>query len=61
MFGNGLVYAGFDDGMVVAIKAGKYVQPTLETFTADAANAYWDAEPGIGVVLVDDKQTPVRR
>lgn len=39
---------------LVANKAGKYVQPTLETFSAAAANANWDAQPGMGVVLVDE-------
>ncbi|HEY0296468.1 MAG TPA: phosphate ABC transporter substrate-binding protein PstS [Bordetella sp.] len=39
---------------LVANKAGKYVEPNLASFTAAASNANWDAQPGMGVVLVDE-------
>ena len=38
---------------LVENKAGKFVEPNLESFSAAAANANWDAQPGMGVVLVD--------
>ncbi len=34
-------------------KAGKFVAPTPETFTASAANADWDNAPGFYMVLTD--------
>lgn len=38
---------------LVSNKAGKYVEPNLDSFAAAAANADWSAQPGMGVVLVD--------
>jgi phosphate transport system substrate-binding protein len=35
-------------------KAGKFMQPTLETFQAAAANADWAKTPGFGLFLTDE-------
>ena len=43
-------------------KAGKTVQPTVETFQAAASNADWSHAPGYYVILTDqpgDKSWPV--
>jgi phosphate transport system substrate-binding protein len=32
-------------------KNGKAVAPTIESFSAAAANANWEATPGFGVIL----------
>jgi phosphate transport system substrate-binding protein len=53
---NKLVYGA------VINKAGKTVQPTVETFQAAAANADWAKTPGYHVVLTDqpgDKSWPI--
>ncbi len=34
-------------------QAGQFVEPTPETFAAAAANADWQAEPGMGVMLTN--------
>src|SRR5439155_8556973 len=34
-------------------KDGKTVEPTLATFSAAAANAKWDSQPGYGVILAN--------
>jgi phosphate transport system substrate-binding protein len=39
---------------LVENKAGKYVKPELSAFAAAAANADWDAAPGMGVVLANE-------
>lgn len=42
--------------------AGKYVQPTMETFAASAANADWQNAPGFYMVLTDqpgEKSWPI--
>ena len=42
--------------------AGKFVQPEASAFAAAAANANWNSEPGMGVVLTNqpgDKSWPV--
>ncbi|GAA4332597.1 phosphate ABC transporter substrate-binding protein PstS [Pigmentiphaga soli] len=39
---------------LVQNKAGKYVQPVQAAFAAAAANADWDSQPGMGVVLNDE-------
>ncbi len=43
-------------------KAGKSVEPGLDTFQAAAANAKWDTVPGLGEILTDepgDKSWPI--
>lgn len=35
-------------------KDGVFVQPSQETFAAAAANADWNSEPGMGVILTDE-------
>jgi phosphate transport system substrate-binding protein len=43
-------------------KAGKFVDPTIETFQAAAANADWKGSPGFHVVLTDqagDQSWPI--
>jgi len=35
-------------------KAGKAVAPTIESFSAAAANANWDRTPGFGVILTNE-------
>jgi phosphate transport system substrate-binding protein len=43
-------------------RAGQFVQPTMESFTAAAANADWQKAPGFYMVLVDqpgEKSWPI--
>ncbi len=43
-------------------KAGKAIEPGLESFQAAAANAKWDSVPGLGEILTDepgDKSWPI--
>lgn len=35
-------------------KDGQFVQPSVETFSAAAANADWKSAPGMGVILTDE-------
>lgn len=35
-------------------QAGKTVAPTIESFTASAANANWEGTPGFGVILTNE-------
>lgn len=44
---NNLTYVSLQN------KAGKFVQPTIETFSASAANADWKNAPGFYMVLTD--------
>ncbi len=48
--------------VVLQNKAGKFVNPTIESFQASAANADWEHAPGFYVVLTDqpgDKSWPI--